>query len=160
MGMVRNLYASEMMDHIFIYFMRTYLHVTESGIEKLPLEQDFAEPVHSYLKLAIDLIIEGELPETSELILKSEYDSILKHYECSTELLLCLNVIWKTSWHLHYDADPCAYLFDLMNLWGNSVFAYASATFYPKLSKEMQLKHHLTELVERMPPHLLRLYDY
>ncbi len=85
------------------------LHLQESGIERLPLKQNFTEPVHTYLNLAMDFIIEGEMPETSELILKSEY---------------------------------------------------AAVTFYPKLSKEIQQKHHLTELVDRMPAHMLRLDNY
>ncbi len=160
MGLIRNLYASEMSDQIFIYFMRTILHYEESGIERLPLWQDFAEPVHGYLKLAMDLITEGELPETSELILKSEYDVILKNNDCSLNLLLCLNLIWNISCHIHYDQDPCAYMLDLGNLWGNRVSEYAAVTFYPNLSKELQEKHQLTELVQRMPAHLLRMDDY
>lgn len=160
MGWSRDLYASEMLDDIFIYFMRTALHFAESGIEKLPLEQEFAEPVHSFLNLAIRLMTEGELPETSDVILKSEYDFIAVHQECSMKLLLCLNVVWKVSWHMHYDEDPYSYLLNLGNLWGRRVSEYAAVTFYPNLSLEMQEKYQLTEWVKRMPAHMLRLDDY
>lgn len=160
MGRIRTMYASEMLDDIFIYFMRTILHLEESGIEKLPLKQNFTEPVHTYLNLAMDFIIEGEMPETSELILKSEYDNILKNCDCNTALLLCLNMIRELSCHIHYDADMCDYIFNIGNLWGNRVSEYAAVTFYPKLSKEMQQKHQLTELVDRMPAHMLRLDNY
>lgn len=160
LGFSRDLYASEMLDDIFIYFMRTALHFSESGIEKLPLEQDFEEPVHSFLNLAIRLMTEGEPPETAEVILKSEYDFILSHQDCSMKLLLCLNMIRKVSCHMHYDEDPYSCLMDLGNLWGRRVTEYAAVTFYPNLSLEMQEKYQLTEWVRKMPAHMLRPDDY
>ncbi|RKI75214.1 hypothetical protein D7V90_23095, partial [bacterium 1xD42-87] len=43
-GSIRSIYSNEVLNRIFCYFMRTVLHLQDSGIEKLPLENDFEEP--------------------------------------------------------------------------------------------------------------------
>ena len=50
--------------------------------EKLPLENIFQDPIKGYINLAIALILEGEVEAVSELIMKTEYDHILKKYDC------------------------------------------------------------------------------
>lgn len=64
-GSIRNRYSNETSDRVFQYFMRLILHLQNSGIEKLPLENNFEEPVKSFLDIAIDLIIDGQTPETA-----------------------------------------------------------------------------------------------
>ena len=75
-GSIRSIYSNEVLNRIFCYFMRTVLHLQDSGIEKLPLENDFEEPLKSYIDIAVDLIIDGQPAEISSLILDAEYDAI------------------------------------------------------------------------------------
>ena len=62
-GSIRSIYSNEVLNRIFCYFMRTVLHLQDSGIEKLPLENDFEEPLKSYIDIAVDLIIDGQPAE-------------------------------------------------------------------------------------------------
>ena len=71
-GSVRSRYSNQLADRIFCYFMRTILHLQKSGIENLPIENDFEEPVKSFLDVAVDLLIDGQPPETAEIILDAE----------------------------------------------------------------------------------------
>ena len=75
MDSIKSRYSNEILDKIFRYFMRTVLHLQNSGIENLPLENDFEEPLKSFLDIAVDLIIDGQPPEISRLILDAEYDA-------------------------------------------------------------------------------------
>ena len=40
---IKSRYGNEILDRIFRYFMRTALHLQNSGIEDLPLENDFED---------------------------------------------------------------------------------------------------------------------
>ena len=53
-GSIKSRYGNEILDRIFHYFMRTALHLQNSGIEDLPLENDFEEPLKSYMDIAAD----------------------------------------------------------------------------------------------------------
>lgn len=160
MGKIREQYAEKILDEILIYFMRTILHLQKSGIEKLPLENNFQEPINGYIKLAVDLILEGEVEEVSELILRTEYDHILKKYNCNVQTILCLNVIWKLSCHIHYDDDYYSYLFSLVNIWGNKVFEYASRTFYINVPDTYREKYEINELIKHIPMEMMQPYQY
>lgn len=48
--------------------MRTILHFQETGIEKLPLENHLPEPVRTYMDIAMELLIDGQPPEPSQII--------------------------------------------------------------------------------------------
>ena len=76
-GSIKSRYSNKDLDSIFRYFMRIVLHLQNSGIEKLPLENDFEEPLKSFMDIAVDLIIDGQPPEIASLILDAEYDAIL-----------------------------------------------------------------------------------
>ena len=140
--------------------MRTILHMQNHGIEKLPLYNDFEEPLKSYIQVAMDLILDGQPPETASLILDAEYGAILSSGQVRTETALNLLLIKELSCHIHYDEDCCGYLLSTVNLWGNEVFAYASKTFYPNLPEEIKKKYHIYELIKYMPPDAFRLDDY
>lgn len=60
---IKSRYTNEILDSIFRYFMRMVLHLQNSGIEKLPLENDFEEPLKSFMNIAVDLIIDGQPPD-------------------------------------------------------------------------------------------------
>ncbi len=157
---IRSKYGNENLDKIFLYFMRTILHMQNHGIEKLPLYNDFEEPLKSYIQVAMDLILDGQPPETASLILDAEYGAILSSGQVRTETALNLLLIKELSCHIHYDEDCCGYLLSTVNLWGNEVFAYASKTFYPNLPEEIKKKYHIYELIKYMPPDAFRLDDY
>lgn len=159
-GSIRNRYSNETSDRVFQYFMRLILHLQNSGIEKLPLENNFEEPVKSFLDIAIDLIIDGQTPETAGVILDMEYDAILNNGKVCREMILGLRLIRELSWHIHYDKDYYGYLLSTANLWGNEVFEYASRTFYPNLPNEVKEKYQIHDLIRYMPKDAFRLDDY
>ena len=115
---IKSRYSNEILDRIFRYFMRMVLHLQNSGIEKLPLEYDFGEPVKSFLDIAVALIIDGQPPEIASLILDAEYDAILSGTAVSAKTALNLRLIKELSWHIHYDEDYYGYLLSTENLWG------------------------------------------
>jgi len=145
-GSIKSRYSNEVLDRIFRYFMRIILRLQESGIEELPLENDFEEPLKSFMDVAVDLIIEGQPPEIADLILNAEYDAILSNGEVSVMTAMSLRLTKELSWHIHYDADYYEYLLSTVNLWGNEVFEYASRTFYPNLPEEVKEKYRIDEL--------------
>lgn len=157
---IKHRYGSKMLDEIILYFMRTILHLQKSGILDLPLEDSFAEPTKSFLSLAIELIIDGQPPEISALILDTEYDMILQQKEITKETVLGLRIIKELSWHIHYDEDCYGYILMTDNLWGNSVFEYASRTFYPNLPDGIKDKYHIHDLIKYVPQEMFRLEDY
>ncbi|MCM1121522.1 MAG: hypothetical protein NC416_02955 [Eubacterium sp.] len=140
--------------------MRTILHLQKSGIENLPLAHSFPEPIGSFLNLAMELIVDGQPPEVSALILDTEYDMILHGKRITSEIVLGLRVIRELSWHIHYDEDYYGYLFMTDNLWGNKVFEYASRTFYPNLPNEVKDKYQIHDLIKYVPEEMFRLEDY
>ena len=157
---IKQRYQSNVSDDIILYFMRTILHLQKSGIEDLPLEQSFPEPIKSFLNLAIELIIDGQPPKVSTLILDTEYDMILHKEQVTSEIVLGLRMIRELSWHLHYDEDCYEYIFMTDNLWGNRVSEYAARTFYPNLPDVIKDKYHIHDLIKYMPQEMFKLGDY
>lgn len=157
---IKQRYGSNMLNEIILYFMRTILHLEKSGIENLPLTNSFPEPIRRFLDIAIELIIDGQPPEVSALILDTEYDMTMQQKEIATQTVLALRVIRELSWHIHYDEDCYGYMLMTNNLWGNSVFEYATRTFYPNFPDEIKDKYHIHDLIKHMPPEMFRLEDY
>ena len=157
---IRQKYQSNVLDDIILYFMRTILHLQKSGIENLPLEQTFSEPIKRFLNLAVELIIDGQPSEVSTLILDTEYDMILHKEDLTSEMVLGLRMVRELSWHLHYDEDYYEYVLMTDNLWGNRVFEYASRTFYPNLPDVIKDKYHIHDLIKYIPQEMFRLEDY
>ena len=157
---IKSRYTNEILDSIFRYFMRMVLHLQNSGIEKLPLENDFDEPLKSFMNIAVDLIIDGQPPEIARLILDAEYDSILSGTAVSAKTALSLRLIKELSWHIHYEEDYYGYLLSTENLWGNEVFEYAARTFYPNLPEEIKERYQIHDLIKYMPQEAFRLDDY
>lgn len=159
-GSIKSKYSNEVLDRIFRYFMRMILHLQDSGIEKLPLENDFGEPLKSFMDTAVDMIIDGQPAEIADLILNAEYDAVLSNGQVSVETVMGLRLIKELSWHIHYDKDYYGYLLSTVNLWGNEVFEYASRTFYPNLPKGVKEKYRIDELIKYIPKDAFRLNDY
>lgn len=157
---IKSRYSNEVLDSIFRYFMRVVLHLQNSGIEKLPLENDFEEPLKSFIDVAVDLIIDGQPLEISDLILNAEYDAVLSGGRVSVKTAMNLRLIKELSWHIHYDEDDYGYLLSTENLWGNEVIEYASRTFYPNLPEEVKEKYQIHDLIKYMPKEAFRLDDY
>lgn len=140
--------------------MRTILRLQNSGIENLPLENNFKEPFKTFLDIAIGMIIDGQPPELSRLILDSEYDAIVSRGQLNAETALSLQIIKELSFHIHYDEDYYGYLLATGNLWGNTALAYASLTFYPNLPEAIKEKYQIYDLIKRIPQEMFRLDDY
>jgi len=160
MSTIKQRYSNEVLDEIICYFMKTILRLQNSGIEKLPIENHFMQPVKSYLELAVELIIDGQPVEISELILDTEYDAILVGGGVDTKTLLVLRMIGELSKHIHYDDDYYGYMLSTTNLWGNRVFEYATKTFYPNLPDEFKVKYKISELISYIPQQMFQLDDY
>ena len=159
-GSIKSRYSNKDLDSIFRYFMRIVLHLQNSGIEKLPLENDFEEPLKSFMDIAVDLIIDGQPPEIASLILDAEYDAILSGAAASVKTAMSLRLIKELSWHIHYDQDYYGYLLSAENLWGNEVSEYASRTFYPNLPEEIKEKYQINDIIKYIPQDAFRLEDY
>lgn len=158
---VRSLgYDNDDLDDIIRYFMKTILNLQKTGIEKLPLENDFQEPLKSFLACAMQLLIDGQLPEISRIILDSEYDLILNHGKLDIETIVNLKMIQELSWHIHFDDNYYDYILSTGNLWGNAALEYATLTFYPNLPAEIKEKHNIAELIKYVPKERFRLDDY
>ena len=157
---IKSRYSNEVLDRIFSYFMRMVLHLQNSGIEKLPLENNFEEPLKSFIDIAVGLIIDGQPPEIASLILDAEYDAVLSRATVSVKTAMSLQLIKELSWHIHYDKDYYGYLLSTVNLWGNEVFKYASRTFYPNPSEEIKERYQIHDLIKYMPKEAFRLDDY
>lgn len=151
---------NEELDNIICYFMRTILHLQNTGIENLPIAGDFAEPIKSFISLAIDMITDGQPPEIARLILEAEYDVILSSGQVNRETALNLHVIKELSYHIHYDENYYDYLLSLSNLWGNTACRYASLTFYPNLPDEVKEKHQIYNLIKYIPQEMFKPNDY
>ena len=145
---IKKKYGSQTLDKIICYFMRTILHLQNTGIEDLPLRNELEEPIKSFLDVAVDLILD------------SEYDVLLSEKQINMEIVLCLQFIKELSWHIHFDKDYYGYLLSTDNLWGNDVFEYASRTFYPNLPEEIKDKYRISDLIKYIPPEMFRLEDY
>ena len=148
---IKSRYGNEILDRIFCYFMRIVLHLQNSGIEDLPLENDFEEPLKSYMDIAVDFIIDGQPSEIARLILEAEYDAVLSKDVVSAKTAMSLRLIKELSWHIHYDDDYYGYLLSTENLWGNEVFEYASQTFYPNLPEEIKEGYQINRVGRSAP---------
>lgn len=157
---IRQRYRSDLSDEIIIYFMKTILHVQERGIEDLPLAHSLAEPLKSFLDLAVELIIDGQPPEVAALVLDAEYDVLLQREKLTPKMALTLRLIRELSWHIHYDEDYYGYILMTGNLWGDRVSEYASRTFYPNLPEEIKDQYQIYDLIKYIPPEMFRLEDY
>lgn len=157
---IKSRYNNGVLDRIFRYFMRMVLHLQNSGIEKLPLENDFEEPLKSFIDIAVELIIDGQPLEIASLILDAEYDAILSGTSVSVKTAISMRLIKELSWHIHYDEDYYGYLLSTENLWGNEVSEYASRTFYPNIPEEIKERYQIHELIKYMPKEAFRLDDY
>ena len=153
-------YDNDTLDEVLCCFMRTILHLQETGIENLPVENSLSEPVKSYMDIAIELLIGGQPPETSQIILQSEYDVLLNRERQELETVMCLQMIKELSCHIHFDEDYYGYLLSTGNLWGNRALEYASLTFYPNLPAEIRKKYGIDDLIKYVPPEMFRLDDY
>lgn len=160
MRTIKQRYSNEVLDEIVCYFMKTILRLQNSGIEKLPIENQFEQPVKNYLELAVELIIDGQPVEISDLILDTEYDTILVSDDTDVNTLLVLRMIKELSKHIHYDNDYYGYILSTSNLWGNKVVEYAAKTFYPNISNEFKEKYGINELIKYIPQELFQLDDY
>lgn len=159
-GSIKSRYSHEILDRIFRYFMRIVLHLQNSGIENLPLQNDFEEPLKSFIDIAVDLIIDGQPPGIASLIMDAEYDAILSRTSVSVKTAISMRLIKELSWHIHYDEDYYGYLLSTENLWGNEVFEYASQTFYPNLPEEIKERYQIHDLIKYIPKEAFRLDDY
>lgn len=159
-GSIKSRYSHEILDRIFRYFMRIVLHLQNSGIENLPLQNDFEEPLKSFIDIAVDLIIDGQPPGIASLIMDAEYDAILSRTSVSVKTAVSMRLIKELSWHIHYDEDYYGYLLSTENLWGNEVFEYASQTFYPNLPEEIKERYQIYDLIKYIPKEAFRLDDY
>lgn len=137
-------YDSENLDRIICYFMRTILHLQNTGVEDLPLENKLAEPFRSYTDTAMKLLVDGQPPEVAQLVLNAEYDAILSRGQVTVETAMGLHLIKELSLHIHYDRDYYAYLLSTENLWGNMALEYASFTFYPNLPEEIKDRYQIS----------------
>ncbi len=153
-------YDNEMLDGVLCCFMRTILRLQETGVERLPVENCLPEPLKSYMEIAMRLLIGGIPPETSRIILESEYDTLLYGGNADIRTVMCLQMIKELSFHIRFDEDCYQYLLDTDNLWGNTALEYASRTFYPKLPAEVREKYGIDDLIRYIPREMLRLEDY
>lgn len=153
-------YDNDNLDSIICYYMRTILHLQNTGIENLPLENDFEEPYKTYNEIAMRMITDGQPREISQLILDAEYDAVMTRGNLTAQAALSLRLIRELSWHIHYDEDYYGYLLSTGNLWGNMVLEYASYTFYPNLPTEIQEKYQITDFIKHIPQEKFRLDDY
>lgn len=151
MSTIKQRYSNEVLDEIICYFMKTILRLQSSGIENLPIENHFMQPVKNYLELAVELLMDGQPLEISEIILDIEYDKILVYGGGDTKTLLVLQMIRELSKHIHYDEDYYGYILSTDNLWGNKVFEYAAKTFYPNIPDEFKIKYKINELISHIP---------
>lgn len=153
-------YDNDLLDEVLCYFMRTILHLQETGIEKLPLENHLPEPVGSYMDIAAGLLVDGQPPETSRLILESEYDVLLDRGSADIATVMSLQMIRELSCHIHFDRDYYGYLLSTMNLWGSRALEYASLTFYPNLPADVRKKYGIDDLIRHIPRERFRPDDY
>lgn len=158
---VRTQYGSENLDIIFRYFMRTIIRMEKSGLLALPVKNDLeGEPLRSYLDLAMQFFTDAQPQEVCRPILESQYNFILANSKLDADMALQMWLVMELSLHVHYDKDPCDFLFSTGNLWGDLASEYATRTFYPNMSKEWREKYGVSEVLKRIPESFLRPEDY
>lgn len=161
MGSVRKEYGSENLDRIFRYFMRTILRMRKKGPLALPVENDLeGEPLRSYLDLAMQFFTDAQPQEVARPILESQYNFILANSKLSADMAMQMWLVMELSLRVHYDDDPCDFLFRTGNLWGGLAEEYAVRTFYPNMDQAWREKHGVDQVLAHVPADFLRPEDY
>ncbi len=153
-------YRSEKLDDIFCYFMKTILRLEKTGIGSLPVEFEGEEPVKGFLMLSMRLLTEAEPPETTRLILQSEYDYIVQSLHPDCGKILELQLIKNLSEHMRFDENDYEYLLQTENLWQDKANAYACRTFYGNLPPKVQKRGGYDKILSHMPEEMLDLDNY
>ena len=151
------------LDQIFIYFMRTLLHLYKSGIERLPLENPLErEPLRFFLDAAMEIVLHCLPPELGRMVLESEREAILSQGPVTAEDALRLRFIQELALSLqNRDFERFYDLFlSAQEWWGVPAMEYAALTFYPNLPAEIRRKYQIDNPIEEMKPEALRLDDY
>lgn len=151
------------LDLIFIYFMRTALHLYKSGIERLPLENPLdREPLRSFLDSAVDAVLDCLPPDLGRMVLESKREAILSQGPLTAEDALRLRFIQELALSLQgRDFDRFYDLFlSSQEWWGEPAMEYAALTFYPNLPPEVREKYSIENPMETMRPEALRPDDY
>ena len=80
------------LDRIFIYFMRTALHLYKYGIEHLPLENPLErQPLRSFLDAAMETVLNCPPPELGRMVLESHREAIISQGPLAAEDALRLH---------------------------------------------------------------------
>lgn len=151
------------LDLIFIYFMRTMLHLCKSGIERLPLENPLdREPLRSFLDDAMEAVLDCLPPELGRMVLESRREAILSQGPVTAEDALRLRFIQELALSLQgRDFELFYGLFlSTQEWWGEPAMEYAALTFYPNLPSEVRERYHVENPIEALNPSALRLDDY
>lgn len=151
------------LDQIFIYFMRTALHLYKYGIEHLPLENPLErQPLRSFLDAAMETVLNCPPPELGRMVLESHREAIISQGPLAAEDALRLRFIQELALSLQSrDFDVFYDLFlHTQEWWGAPATEYAALTFYPNLPPDVRKKHHIENPIEEMRPDLLRPNDY
>lgn len=151
------------LDQIFIYFMRTMLHLYKSGIEQLPLENPLErEPLRSFLDGAMEAVLDCLPPELGRMVLESKREAILSQGPIPAEDVLRLRFIQELA--LSLQGRDFERFYDLFlssqEWWGEPAMEYAALTFYPNLPPEVLEKYGIENPIEERMPEALRPDDY
>lgn len=152
------------LDQIICYFMRTVLHIQDTGLADLPLKNPLEqEPCRSFLDRCMDIFCQGQPPQLSKLLLDAEYGALVSRTPLTPEQTLSLRAVKELCWHIYYDRDGglYGYLEHIGNLWGSQARTYAWRTYYPNLPESVRKELHVDEnALEMIPREMLRLDDY
>ena len=145
------------LDLIFIYFMRTMLHLYKSGIEQLPLENPLdREPLRSFLDGAMEAVLDCLPPELGRM------EAVLSQGPVTAEDALRLRFIQELA--LSLQGRDFDLFYDLFlssgEWWGVPAMEYAALTFYPNLPPEVREKYRIENPIEETQPERLRPDDY
>ena len=151
------------LDLIFIYFMRTILHLYKSGIERLPLPNPLdREPLRSFLDEAMDAVLDCLPPDLGRMVLESKREAILNQGPMTAEDVLRLRFIQELA--LSLQGRDFDLFYDLFlssgEWWGEAAMEYAALTFYPNLPPEVREKYQIENPVEDRQPERLRPDDF
>lgn len=148
------------LDRVFIYFMKTILHLERTGVERLPLENPLEEPLRGFLDQAMEIFSCSHSPEFARLRLDAERDVFLSQGPLSRENALGMEIIREMAWQLRANQDVYEYLLSTEMLWGQDALQYAARTFYPNIPQAFREKHHIWNPLEEMKPEELRADNY
>lgn len=151
------------LDQIFLYFMRTALHLQKTGIVNLPLDNPLErEPLRAFLDESVDVLLRCLPPELGRMVLESKRESILSQGPLTAEDALRLRFIQELALSLQNRDLDLFYRFFLstQEWWGVPAMEYAALTFYPNLPAEVRERYHIENPIEEMQPEALRPDDY